>query len=373
MRIGIDGSQLLHHDRSGLYWYVHNLLRGLSRSSHRHQVAIYATGNVQQGQLRQLRQTYRMPVKQYQHPRFAYRLRVGLHSASRVSLFQYMTTTNFPLVRERVNAFLIPDLTTLHFPDWHTEANRRLWETILEQAVNSADLVLTFSQHTCDDVAAHLNIPRERMAGVALAASEKFRPIDERVVAQTLAKHGLKPRGFLLSVGTLDPRKNHITLLRAYRKLLDTERGQVQPLVLCGSKGWGYDKVAEEMGRLGLGEQVRLLGHFDPLEVLYSGASMMIYPSVYEGFGLPPLEAMACGTPVISSNAASLPEVVGDASLLVDPHDVDGLTEAMRRLLKDESLAEDLTRKGLQRAKSFTWQRTAENTLAAYEQAVARK
>ena len=168
----------------------------------------------------------------------------------------------------------------------------------------------------------------------------------------------------------MQPRKNHLGLVRAFAKL------RTQPLisnpcnlVISGGKGWLYDQVLREVRTLGLNERVKLIGYADDedLPALYRAAAAFVFPSFYEGFGLPPLEAMACGVPVVTSNTSSLPEVVGDAGLAVNPHDVDALANALNTALTDETWRAQAITRGLERAKTFTWQRAAEQLLGVYE------
>ena len=172
---------------------------------------------------------------------------------------------------------------------------------------------------------------------------------------------------FILFVSTIQPRKNVPTLLRAYRKLLDDYRLDVK-LVLAGEKGWLYDDVFRLVGDLNLESNVIFLGRVSSKHLLwlYNVAKLLVSPSIYEGFGLTPLEAMACGTPVVVSNVACFPEIVADAGLLVDPHNVEELTVAIWRLLSDEQLRANMIEKGLKRAASFSWDRAARETLTLY-------
>jgi glycosyltransferase involved in cell wall biosynthesis len=173
----------------------------------------------------------------------------------------------------------------------------------------------------------------------------------------------------LLFLGTLEPRKNVPGLLHAYRILLD-QQVTAEPLVLVGGKGWLYEEIFERVEALKLGEQVRFL-HGVPdadLPGLYSAASVMTTPSFYEGFGLPALEAMSCGTPVVVADRASLPEVVGDAGILVDPEDPEAIAEGLKRVLTDEELHARLGERGLERASRFSWERVARETLEVYRE-----
>jgi glycosyltransferase involved in cell wall biosynthesis len=183
-------------------------------------------------------------------------------------------------------------------------------------------------------------------------------------------RYGLPPR-FILSVGTLEPGKNQTTLVRAFHRLKG--KGLEQGLVIAGQKGWMYEKLFRLVDGLGLRDEVRFVGYVpaDDLVAVYNMADLFVFPSLYEGFGLPPLEAMACGLPVVASSAPALAEVLNGAAILVTPSDVDALAEASARALGDRRLRSRLRRQGLERASQFSWQRTARGTVAAYEAALS--
>ena len=173
----------------------------------------------------------------------------------------------------------------------------------------------------------------------------------------------------ILNIGTLEPRKNVVTLIKAFKKL--HERGlKDYALVIAGEKGWLYKRIFEEVESSGAEQSIRLLGvaRDEDLPLLYNCADLFVYPSLYEGFGLPPLEAMACGVPVITSNTSSLPEVVGNAGIMVDPHDINSLSEAMNNVLKDQELRCRMSRDGLKRSKMFTWEKTVSGVLKVYNE-----
>ena len=188
---------------------------------------------------------------------------------------------------------------------------------------------------------------------------------------QKLAGQYEIPNSFILFVSTIEPRKNLPALLQAYRKLLDDYK-RPEKLALAGSRGWLSDEVYHMVETLRLSDRVRFLGRVptEHLVYLYNAARLVVHPSFYEGFGLPPLEAMTCGTPAIVSNVSALPEVVGDAAWLIDPNDVDGLTVAMWRVLTDEDVRANLIAKGLKRAQMFSWERAAQETLDVYRRVV---
>jgi glycosyltransferase involved in cell wall biosynthesis len=238
--------------------------------------------------------------------------------------------------------------------------------------------VITISHHVKQEMVERLGVDPARIDVTYLAADEHFRPAAAEVVERVLQSRGL-PARYILTVGTVEPRKNLATLLTAYARLPQDIR-ESHPLVIVGMRGWvgdssHYGEVAALAERLGLAEKVIFAGYLpdDELPAVYSGAAAFVFPSLYEGFGLPPLEAMACGTPVVSSNAASLPEVVGEAAVLFDPQSAEALTAALERLLTHEADANALIARGLDQARRFSWERCARETLASYQAAVAER
>ena len=375
MRIGIDASQLLPKIQAGFYSYTRNLAQGLSRLQTASRITLFAFGAASPEKIRELAELYQpLCVRHFRSPGRPYRLRLALDPISHQDAMFYIVGRIAPPVAGRINAFLIPDLTPLHDPLWHTEENRQLWLEQYEVIRECADVIITFSEHTKRDVVEHLRIPAEKIHAIPLAASDIFRPLEDRdEVARELQASGLTPGQYILSVGTLEPRKNHLRLVRAYHQLLQSGRAANQLLVLAGPKGWNYEALFAEIERLNLGSHVRHLGHFPRLEVLLNGATALAYPSLFEGFGLPPLEAMACGTPVVASNTSSIPEVVGDAGLLIDPHDEAQLANALGDVIANPDLRQRLREAGLARARQFHWDETARQTLGVLERAVGQR
>lgn len=260
------------------------------------------------------------------------------------------------------------DLSFLRFPEVYNRANRLYLGTFTPPSLRRADRVITISEDARRDVIELCGVVPERVAPILLAADERFRPAPPADVEAFRVRKGL-PERFVLYQGTLQPRKNVDTLVRAYAML----RGQGNDdhhLVLAGPRGWQYEPIFELIRQLGMEGSVRFPGFVpdDELPLWYSSATVFAFPSRYEGFGLPLLEAMACGTPVVSSNASSLPEVVGDAGLLVDPTDVEGLCSALRRLLEDDALRRSLSAAGQARARAFSWHRMASETVQVYRE-----
>lgn len=260
------------------------------------------------------------------------------------------------------------DLSFLRFPEVYNRANRMYLGTFTPPSLRRADRVITISEDARRDVIELCGVAPERVTPILLAADERFKPARPDEVEAFRRRQGL-PERFVLYQGTLQPRKNVETLVRAYA-LLRNQGSDDHRLVLAGPRGWQYEPIFELTRQLGLEGSVTFPGFVpdDDLPLWYSSATVFAFPSRYEGFGLPLLEAMACGAPVVSSNASSLPEVVGDAGLLVDPSDVEGLCSALRQLLEDESLRQALSAAGQARARTFSWGRTASETVQVYRE-----
>ncbi len=260
----------------------------------------------------------------------------------------------------------IHDLAFLLYPHFLTRESARYYGQI-DQAVIHADHIIAVSEATKRDAIRLLGVPERKITVIYEAASPIYHPLDKEEARRKVGeRYGLND-DFILFVGTIEPRKNLPTLLRAYRQLLDDYRVEAN-LVVAGRRGWLFEEVFELTDELRLTERVHFLGRVPvgDLPYLYNAAQLLVLPSFYEGFGLPPLEAMACGTPVVVSNVSSLPEVVGDAGLLVDPEDAPGLAVAIWRVLTDEELRVELVGKGLKRAKCFSWEKAARRTLEIY-------
>jgi glycosyltransferase involved in cell wall biosynthesis len=264
----------------------------------------------------------------------------------------------------------VHDLNFLYYPQFLTPDARRYYVGQIEWAIGRAAHILADSEATRRDLIDVLGVEADRVTTVHLAADPAFRPLSSSEVKPVLARYALPP-GYLLFVGTLEPRKNVLGLLSAYRMLLDRQATDAV-LVMVGGRGWLYDEVFRRVDELGLSERVHFL-HSVPdadLPALYNGAVLLTTPSFYEGFGLPALEAMACGRPVVVSDRGSLPEVVASAGVLVDPDEPAAIAEGLEAVLTDGALRERLRADGLARAASFTWEETARRTLAVYRRAL---
>lgn len=276
-----------------------------------------------------------------------------------------------PPLRRRCRAVItVHDLAFLLYPHLLTEESQRYYSQI-DQAVKSADAIIAVSENTRKDLVERVGAKPEKVVVIPEAADELYRPLEREVVETSLRSRFGLATGYMLFVGTIEPRKNLPFLLRAYATMHERWRSKsiaLPKLVIAGRKGWLFEDVFKVVDELRLGDEVRFLGVVSPddLVLLYNGACLLVFPSLYEGFGLPLLEAMACGTPVIGANVSSIPEVVGDAGLLFSARESEALIAGLENLILDQALANRLRQKGFERVRQFSWKHTAQETLALY-------
>jgi len=261
----------------------------------------------------------------------------------------------------------VHDLSWIRHPDTHPKDRLKVMDRYFPSSLERSSAIITDCKFVKEELVEVFGVSPGKVHSVPLGVSSLFRPVASHECQETLAEHGLEYGHYFLSVGTLEPRKNIPTLIDAFSKLpQEVQKGY--PLVLVGMRGWLTSSIEAKMRPLVEKGLVKALGFVADAQMpmLYSGAAAFIFPSLYEGFGLPPLEAMACGAPVIVSNSSSIPEVVGDAGVSLDPMDVDGIAEAMCRMVDDYAWRMECSVKGVQRASSFSWQRTGSETIAVY-------
>ncbi len=371
MRIGVD-ARLMFHQKAGISKYTWHLLQAFANQDlddefivfqHRAQrEPIMVRNNFR-------RATIYAPVhsrlEQYMLPFELLQLRLDLvHSTDFIQ----------PLYARVPTVITVHDLAFLHYPHFLTSKSAAFYGQI-DRAVRAADAIIVPSESTQQDVVAMLGVLKSKINVIYEAAAETFVPLPvEPTRASVRREYGL-PESYILCVGTIEPRKNISGLLKAFHILRSRYGNNHTVLALAGGTGWLYDEVTQTVDDLGLKDSVRFLGRVDDewLHKLYVGARCHVHPAYYEGFGLPPLEAMACGTPTIVSNVSSLPEVVQDAALLIDPNNHEEIAVAMNRLLSDDALHEELRGKGLQRAHCFSWQRAAAETLNVYHKVLEHR
>jgi len=266
----------------------------------------------------------------------------------------------------------VHDLSWIRHPETHPAERLREMNRFMPKVVEHASHIVVDSDFVRREVMTHYGVTGDRVTTVLLGVGAEFRRIDELSCKPVLDQFGLEYGHYLLAVGTLEPRKNLATVIAAFEQLPERTR-QRFPLVIVGMNGWGMERFSHSLRHMMIKGEVRLLGYVAQAELpaLYSGARLFVYPSMYEGFGLPPLEAMACGAPVIASRRASLPEVVGDAGILVEPMDDAAIASHMRSLIEDDGLHARLGQAGQVRAAAFTWSKFARETMAVYKKIVA--
>jgi len=378
LRVAVD-ARMVHYRRAGIGQYVVSLLHAVSRSPD-----LGPGARVQVLQMRgheerlvKDRRFKRVPMWTPPHNRFE-QPALGVELLKLRPQPQLIHCPDFvpPFYRRFPAVVNIQDLAFLKFPEMTllTEESKRYYGQV-RRAAHDAEALIALSQSARDDIVHLLGVSPEKVAVIYGAASEEYKPAADWQQAQRTAgrEFGLpapEQGGYILFLSTIEPRKNLPVLLEAYRLLLDRNPSPLPALAVAGRKGWLYEKVYALMEKLKLTSRVRLLGEVPGESVvrLYQGARVFAMPSLYEGFGLPALEAMACGVPVVASTGGALPEVVGEAGILLDPHDVEGWAEALQRLLFDQEEAQRLRIEGPKRAATFSWEKAAAQTWQLYKE-----
>lgn len=401
MRIGIDYTPAVQQ-QAGIGRYTRELVRALAKLDAANQYVLFQGGGQElAGSWPDNFHVRSIPVSDRWLAILWQRLRLPVPVEVCTGPVDIFHSPDFvlPPVRRARTVLTVHDLSFLTTPETFEPGLRRYLMQAVPRAVARADHILADSESTKNDLIAHLNADPERITVVYPGVDPSFRPLDDRAIADVRTRYGLAGP-FILSVGTLQPRKNYSTLIEAYARLCRGEAGRIGGLnrskfyapgrsvsdpamghgpvasgnldllglIIVGGKGWLYQDIFETVERLEIEDRVRFLGFVpdEDLPALYNAATVFALPSLHEGFGIPVLEALACGTPLVTSNVSSLPEVAGDAALLVSPHDVEDLAQALHRLLTDQELRTTLRQRGLAQAQRFTWQRAAETVLGIY-------
>lgn len=362
MKIGIDLS-ILNVNQAGTATYVNNLAKALKIVDNENDYLFFAVKHYHSMSRHKTFRTRMETIYRdllWTHGVLSYKTLLA-----KVDIL-HMPANIIPIVTS------CPTIVTLHdtiilketqiFPIWQ----RNYFRVFMPLSAKRSSHILTNSKHSKHDICKYLNIIPDKVTVTYLASSPDFKQISDMEISKIRQKYNLG--SYILTVGALEPRKNINRLLEAFALL--RERRLPYQLIHVGPKGWFYDEVFSNVYRLQLQDSVRFLGKvdLDDLVGLYNAASVFVFPSLYEGFGLPVLEAMACGCPVVTSKLSSLPEVVGDAGLTINPYDVQQLAKTIQQVLEDEALAKDMRQRGVERSKMFSWKRCAEETLNVYRQ-----
>lgn len=371
-RIGIDYTAAISQG-AGIGRYVRELVGALLALDQEHDYRLFAASPEPLPPLPF--PVTRLPFHDKWLMRLWHRLGVPLPVelvTGRLDLFHSPDFTLPPTLPKTPTVLTVHDLSFIRDPDSADDALRAFLERVVPRSVRRADHVLADSQATREDLISLWGTPASKITVIPGGVEARFRPVtDPEALRAVRGKYGLGEGPFILSVGTLQPRKNIIRLIQAFAPL--AARQPDLSLVIAGGRGWKYQQILAEPARLQIAGRVHFTGFVADadLPTLYSAAEVFAFPSLYEGFGLPILEAMACGTPVAASNSSSLPEVTGDAGLSLDPLAVASWTEGLERLLSDGALRAELAARGRARAGGFGWEKAAGELLGVYRRLIA--
>lgn len=276
-----------------------------------------------------------------------------------------------PISHEIPTLITVHDLAFLENPNWFPYYISTYYKITIPRSILRADMVITDSQYIAQQIKKHFNVPDAKIRTIYLGVSELFKPVSSQEISKIKEKYRL-PSRYLLYLGTLEPRKNIPNMLRGWGKSFPTTR---TPIVLIGRKGWKTGEIYKTINKSPYKEHIQLLGYVPDEDIpsIICGAEAFVYLSFYEGFGLPPLEAMKCGIPVIASNSGSLKEILSNYAILVNPNDVDNISESIVKIIEDETLKQHLVANGIIYANSFTWEKTAIETHKVYKQCIRKE
>jgi len=372
MRVGIDGYPLAE-PRTGVGHYTLELARALALISPADHFELVSPKPFDVAALQEIERA-NLPNLLTKTPR-ASSIRghwwsIGLPLYIRRAGFDLFHGTNFdvPLWRQGRSVVTIHDLSALLHPEKHRSRLVRRARLRLPLVVRFADRIITPTESVKQEVCQRFKVKPEKVTAIHSAARGSFKPMPFAQSAELRKRLRIEDE-FLLFVGTLEPRKNLLTLLKAFAQI-NTQTAHRPQLVIAGGEGWLMNDMFAFIKESGISERLRFTGYLsdEELRALYSSCKVFLYPSVYEGFGLPPLEAMACGAPVVAGRIPSLQEVLGSNARLVDPLDVNALARGIVELIEDEDQRQKLAAAGVEHARKFSWEKTARLTLEVYQQ-----
>src|SRR5260221_6588089 len=374
MRVGLDGYPLAE-PRTGVGHYTLELARALARISPSDEFELVSPAPFTTEVLDEIERT-QLPNLRTSNPKSSsirgHWWSVGLPMYARRARFDLFHGTNFdvPLWKKRRSVVTIHDLSALLHPEKHRSRLVRRARLRLPLVVRVADMIITPTESVKREVCQRFNVKSEKVSAIHLAARQSFQPMPFAQTAEIRKRLGIEDE-FLLFVGTLEPRKNLLTLLKAFEQIVAQSSLHPQ-LVIAGGEGWLMNEVSAYLKKASISGRLRVTGYLDDddLRALYSSCRVFIYPSVYEGFGLPPLEAMACGAPGIAGRIPSSEERLAGTGRVVDPLDVDALAKSIIELLDDKKQRQKLKAAGREQAERYSWEKTARRTLSVYENLV---
>lgn len=378
MQICFDVSPAVHR-HAGLGRYAHELLSALLTQNHANEyIALY---NSPHAQLKPAAPLDRLPTHRVPLDAKPWRMSVWLAHVFNIGMDRWLprcdvfhaTDHLLPPFKHAKTVFTLHDLIFRFYPEYHLPLNRWFLTNAIPYFLRRADAIIAVSECTKRDAVRLYDIAPEKIAVIYEGVNPALQPItNSNRLAEIRARYA-RQQSFILLISTIEPRKNISALVDALRVL--RARGYSHRLLVAGRKGWLYPPIFDHVQQTGMSDAVDFLDFVpdDDLAALLSACEAFVFPSLYEGFGLPPLEAMAAGAPVICSNTSSLPEVVGDAALLIDPRNIGEMANALERVITDHRLRDELRVKGLAQAKKFSWARAARETLAVYQHVMEQR
>ncbi len=357
--IGID-ARLTYYRTGGISTYIVRLIEALERLDFEHQYVVFHSRKARESRVKRFKRADLWTPCHHRIERLALSVELARYGLDLLHSPDFIP----PIRGARRHVITVHDLNFFYYPQYLTAESRRYYSDQIGAAVQQADHILADSEATKRDMIAMLNVPAEKITVHMLGVDENFKPSSLNEIARVRQSLDLPPE-YLLYVGTFEPRKNIAGLIDAYAQLPP----DAPTLLLAGNRGWLFDETMDRIKHMNLGNRVIWRENIPQadLPALYSGASLLITPSFYEGFGLPALEAMACGTIPIVSNRGSLPEVVGEVGLQVDPDDPSDIARAITHALSDTAWRKHQREAGLRRAATFQWDNTARIVLSVYD------
>ena len=365
MKIAIIGDAL-DYQYAGIYYYTKELINALARIDKQNEYWIVREKSV--GDFSKNVKELIVPLKKIPGAA-AYRLFISIPKIliqKKVDIVvepRHFGPFNLPKTIKRVT--VIHDLSPIHYPQWHQFVSSKLQQLFLPSILKRADHIITNSNFTAQDVMAYFPFTKNKTTGILLGKEDFFKPESNQAILSKMGLH--KP--YLLHTGTIEPRKNLSLLIKAFEQIKKEKSIDLQ-LVLVGKLGWKSAALQEQINASPFKDAIKSLGYVERaiLPAIYTGASAFVYPSHFEGFGLPVLEAMSCGTPVIVSDVSSLPEIIGTSGLTFPPNNQEILVKQIGEIIDNDSIKQNLSAKSLQQAAKFNWDKTAQATLAIFEQ-----
>ncbi len=366
MKIAID-IRAAGGEKAGKGWYTFNIVQSLLKLDDKNQYILYAKEGIPG-----FEHFKNAQVKLIKGSNILWHLKVARDvQKEKADIFFAPSSYIIPnfLPKSIKIIITVHDLVAFLFTNTHNKKAAIIEKLLLKRAIKKADSICAVSQNTKNDLLAKFpKLEAKKTTVISCAASENFKPIlSPQQNLQTFIQKTNLPMNFFLAVGTLEPRKNYLNLIKAFKEVND--RFPDYYLIIVGKNGWNFEPTLQLIRENYLNKKVHVLGYLSnkSLVNLYNLAKALVFPSFYEGFGLPPLEAMACGCPVIASHTSSMPEVVGESALLVNPNSPDQIASAMIKLIKDPELVDQLKKKGFKQAKKFSWEKSAKKLLKIFD------